>query len=127
MAIFNTISPEWLHPQERDGQQARQYARIVGITHNKQEIQRSATNTNIRVLQGNEDCGLGVSDRFCTSFQLRQLGHRQQTKVSNVSSRTEMNFPATMVPSRSWAGPEDPQQTIRLTDSKSTAWSALTC
>jgi hypothetical protein len=58
MAIFNTISPEWLHPQERDGQQARQYARIVGITHNKQEIQRSATNTNIRVLQGNEDCGL---------------------------------------------------------------------
>jgi hypothetical protein len=33
MAIFNTISPEWLHPQERDGQQARQqYARIVGIT-----------------------------------------------------------------------------------------------
>jgi hypothetical protein len=68
---------EWLHPQERDGQQARQF--IVGITH-KQEIQRSAT-THIRVLQGNEDWP-GVS-RFCTSFQLRQLG-RQQTKVSNV-------------------------------------------
>mmetsp|Transcript_35143 Transcript_35143/g.52245 ORF Transcript_35143/g.52245 Transcript_35143/m.52245 type:complete len:205 (-) Transcript_35143:892-1506(-) len=57
---------------------------IVGIAHDKQQIQGTTPNTNVGILETDQHRCLMLFDTFCRSVQLRQFGHRHETQITNV-------------------------------------------